>query len=385
MNDNFENEPVPAMKPRKVALKLDLRMLYAAAAVIAAVVILLLCMTIFFNVSTVEIKGVSLYTDDQIINVGGIYEDMNLLRTDPDRAEKRLTENLVYIDEVNISKSYPATVVIDCKEAVKAADIEFEGGYYVLSSSGRILEANNPFPTGDIPIVTGFKFYVGQDRIDKGEELTNEEIFAFRAAGTKLKAEDDYSGKILIDLLNELSAQGYEKVKTIDMTSRADIMLNIDNRLDIKLGSSADIEYKLSYFKAVMGKLAENYEGTLIYNGSDNGVSAIPRDQYLGKPTFAKEPEKSDDESKAEDENTDSSSETNEDTGDDSSSENTEQTADTWDGGQNYDYNGWYDDTQDGGQYYDNNGWTDNTWDGGQTYDNGGWYDDTYSYDGYSW
>lgn len=38
--------------------------------------------------------------------------------------------------------------------------------------------------------------------------------------------------------------------------------MNVDNRLDIKLGSSADIEYKLSYFKAVMGKLAENYEGT---------------------------------------------------------------------------------------------------------------------------
>ena len=186
--------------------------------------------------------------------------------------EKRLTDNLVYIDEVKVSKSYPSTVVIDCKEAVKAADIEYEGGYYVLSTSGRILEANNPMPTGGIPIITGFKFYTAQERIDKGEELTDEEIFAFRAAGAKLRSEDNYSDKIINDLMKELIEQDYENVKTIDITSRANIMLNIDNRLDIKLGSSADIGYKLSYFKAVMGKLADNYEGTLIYNGSEKSL-----------------------------------------------------------------------------------------------------------------
>ena len=234
MSVDFENEPVPAMTPRRVGRKLDLRMLYALAAVAAAVVVLILCMTIFFNVSSVEVRGVSLYTDDQIINVGGIYEDMNLVRTDTARAEKRLTDNLVYIDEVKVSKSYPSTVVIDCKEAVKAADIEYEGGYYVLSTSGRILEANNPMPTGGIPIITGFKFYTAQERIDKGEELTDEEIFAFRAAGAKLRSEDNYSDKIINDLMKELIEQDYENVKTIDITSRANIMLNIDNRLDMQ-------------------------------------------------------------------------------------------------------------------------------------------------------
>ena len=52
---NYDNEPIPASS-RRVRHKLDLRMLYAAAAVIAAVVILILCMTIFFNVSEVEVK-----------------------------------------------------------------------------------------------------------------------------------------------------------------------------------------------------------------------------------------------------------------------------------------------------------------------------------------
>ncbi|MBO4868024.1 MAG: FtsQ-type POTRA domain-containing protein [Ruminococcus sp.] len=385
MSVDFENEPVPAMTPRRVGRKLDLRMLYALAAVAAAVVVLILCMTIFFNVSSVEVRGVSLYSDDQIINVGGIYEDMNLVRTDTARAEKRLMDNLVYIDEVKVSKSYPSTVVIDCKEAVKAADIEFEGGYYVLSTSGRILEANNPTPTGGIPIITGFKFYTAQDLIDKGNELTDEEIFAYRAAGAELRSEDNYSDKIINDLIAELIEQGYENVKTIDISSRANIMLNIDNRLDIKLGSSADIGYKLSYFKAVMGKLADNYEGTLIYNGSENGVSAIPKDKYLGKPTFAKDPEKTDTDSSSSDETNPEDGSVN-DNGDDSSqAENNDggQTDNGYDGG--YDNGGWTDNTWDNGQYYDNGGWTDNNWDNGQYYDNGGGYDYTYDGGGYGW
>ena len=387
MSVDFENEPVPAMTPRRVGRKLDLRMLYALAAVAAAVVVLILCMTVFFNVSSVEVRGVSLYTDDQIINVGGIYEDMNLVRTDAARAEKRLMDNLVYIDEVKVSKSYPSTVVIDCKEAVKAADIEYEGGYYVLSTSGRILEANNPTPTGGIPIITGFKFYTAQDLLDKGEELTDDEIFSYRAAGAKLRSEDDYSDKIIIDLMTELIDQGYENVKTIDITSRANIILNIDNRLDIKLGSSADIGYKLSYFKAVMGKLAENYEGTLIYNGSENGVSAIPKDKYIGKPTFAKDPEKKDTDSSASDDtNTEDGTDTD-NNDDNSQAENND--VNNSDGQENndggYDDNGWTDNTWDDGQYNDNENWADNNWNYDQNYNDGGWNDYTYNDGGYGW
>lgn len=379
MSSDFENNPFSTGRVRR---KLNIRALYAGAAVIAAVVILVLCMTVFFNISEVEVRGVTLYTDDQIINAGGIYEDMNLVRTDVFRAEKRLTDNLVYIDEVKVSKEYPSTVVIDCVEAEKAADIQFEGGYYVLSTSGRILEADNSAPTGGIPVITGFKFYTAQDRIDNGEELTDEEIFAYRAPGAKLQSEDGYSDKIIMDLLTELRKQKYENVKTIDITSRADIIMNIDDRLDVKLGSSADIGYKLSYFTEVMNRLADGYEGTLIYNGSENGVSAIPKDQYLGKVNLGKDPEKPDESAAEKPENNAEPADAQMDT----DSSQTDNTADggwsdnTYDNGQGYDNGGWSDNTYDNGQGYDNGGWSDNTYDNGQGDDNGGWSDNTYDY-----
>ena len=406
MNGNFESGQANAVRVRH---KLNIRALYAAAAVIAVVVILVLCMTVFFNVSEVEVKGVTLYTEDQIINAGGIYEDMNLVRTDVSRAEKRLTDNLVYIDEVKVTKEYPSTVVIDCKQAEKAADIEYEGGYYVLSTSGKILEADNPAPTGGIPVITGFKFYVAQDLIDDGEELTEEDIFAYRDAGEKLRSEDGYSDKIIMDLLTELRKQKYKNVRSIDISSRANIIMNIDDRLDVKLGSSADIDYKLSYFSEVMNRLAEGYEGTLIYNGSENGVSAIPKEQYLGKVNMGKDPEKTDESSAEKPDSgaaepadapvdTDSSQSdggTNGNGGNNAENGGAAGSADngsgwdnggwsdnTYNNGGGYDNGGWSDNTYDNGGGYDNGGWSDNTYDNGGGYDNGGWSDNTYNYGG---
>ena len=98
MSNIFEKDPEPVFKARPKRI-LNIRALYAGAAVIAAVVILVLCMTVFFNVSDIEIEGVSLYTQEQIVNVGGITQNMNLVRTDVSLAEQRLKENLVYIDE----------------------------------------------------------------------------------------------------------------------------------------------------------------------------------------------------------------------------------------------------------------------------------------------
>lgn len=356
----------------------NIRMFYALAAVAAAVIILLLCMTVFFNVTNVRVEGVTVYRKEQIINVGGIVKEMNLVRTDVNKAKQRLLDNLVYIDDVEIRKAYPSTVIISCTEAVKAADIEFEGEYYVLSESGKILESANKKPTGGIPVITGFVFYEGDDIAKKEHrELTDEEKRAFRAPGQKLRSADTYSDKIVTDIIAEMKEQGYKNVRSVDVSSRADIVINVDDKIEIKLGSSADTAYKLGYFKAVMDKLAVDYEGVLIYNGSDNGVSAIPKDKAPEKSPLGDNSDNSSDES--------------------SQAEGDAQQA--WAAGGdnvNTDDQQW----QDGGwtDWDNDDGWTDWGYDGGQTdwgydygVDQGNDYGYGYDYDygyndyGYGW
>ena len=237
------------------------RVYYSLAVVMIAIVGLLLCLTVFFRVDNVEVRGVTLYTTDQIINVGGAETGMNLIRTDTDRVVKRL-QGLVYLDEVVVEKDSPSTIVITCKEAVKAADIEYEDEYYVLSYSGKILESGNRHPTGGIPVIKGFA-------------LDEEEL----APGSKLSATDEYSVKVLLDLLRQLDKQGFKNIGMIDMTSRADIIVDYDDRITMKLRGSADLEHKLQSFALVIESLNPDFTGVLIYNGSDIGISAIAQER----------------------------------------------------------------------------------------------------------
>ncbi|MBO5447880.1 MAG: FtsQ-type POTRA domain-containing protein [Ruminococcus sp.] len=322
------------------AVRGNIRTYYALAVVFAALIILILCLTVFFRINSIKVEGVTLYREDQIVNVGGVAQQMNLVRLDTGKIADRLTDNLVYIDKVEVKKKYPATIVISCTEAVKAADIKYKDSYYVLSSSGRILEDRNPVQTGGIPVIEGFEL----KSLKPGEKL---------ASGDSLKAE------ILTELLEEISAQKFENVVSVDISSRADIKINYDNRIEIRLGSSVDIGYKISCFKELIAALTDDYAGTLIYNGPKGGLSAIPEEQQLEKPVT-----------------------------DDSSSETDSSAVDAYAPSDGTDQQ-WSDDTQwdngaDGG-YTDDYGYGDGT-DGGYTDDYGygygadGGYTDDYGY-----
>lgn len=236
----------------------NLNSYYALAVIFAAVIVLILCMTVFFNVKTVNIQGVNLYTNEQILAVGGVNSGVNLIRTDTKTVETRLKNTLVYIDDVQVSRKYPSELEIKVTEAVKAAQIEKDGKYYILSESGRILEADVPLD-GSLMMIKGFEL----KSLDPGSTL---------------ESEDAFKTKILDQLISEIKKLDFEDINEIDLTDRTDIKMTYDNRIDIRLGSSVDIDYKLTYIKAVIDKsLSDNYEGTLRYNGVNSGISAIPK------------------------------------------------------------------------------------------------------------
>lgn len=236
---------------------------YALAIIFSALVIVVLCMTFFFNYTAenVKINGLTLYTKEQIMGIGGISQQGNLVRTDTSLIEKRLSKYLVYIDDVEVKKKYPSTLEINISEAIKAADISFDGKYYVLSTSNKLLECGNTKRNTKIPVV-------------KGIELKDPK------QGEKLTATDPMKSKILSSLLEILEQLDFKNITEINLSDRTDITLNYANRIKIYIGSSVDMEYKLKYIKTVIDeRLGNNYKGTLKYNGVNSGISAIPESE----------------------------------------------------------------------------------------------------------
>lgn len=230
----------------------------AIAFVFVALIVLVLCLTVFFKVKNVEINGVSLYRNDQILGVGGIINDENLVRTDTKLIRQRLEQHLVYIESAKVTKKYPSTIIVDITEAEKAADVIADDKFCVVSKTGRVLEMGNAAATGGIPVIRGF-------------ELSS------KKPGEHMQSSDPSKLKIYNDMIKILDSIGMKKITEIDLSSRSGITILYDGRITLELGSSVDLDYKLNYFKSVIdSKLTDEFRGRLVYNGADSGISAIP-------------------------------------------------------------------------------------------------------------
>lgn len=317
-----------------------MRNLYIGSIFIVLAIILIACLVFFFNIETIQIEGVTLYGDEQIQIVGGVQSGQNLIRLDTDVVEERLKNNLVYIEDVKVQQKLPSTLVITCTEAEKAVDIEENGSYYVVSSSGRVLEQSAK-PTGRIPVIKGF-------------ELKS------KTPGEELASKDSLKTDILSQLLAGIQDNHYKRITNIDMSDRSDIKILYDERIEIRLGSSVDIESKLTQIKAVIDRQREDYEGTVIYNSIESGISAIPKEKNT--PVIADTADENS--SSAEDDTSQAQTDTQEEFPADNNTDGwqDENNWQTDDGTAQND--GWQDGTADN-TWQDNT--TDNTWQ-----DNGG-------------
>ena len=221
---------------------------------------LVVSLCFLFDLEEVEVSGVTLYTNEQIVTVGGVESGANLVRTDTDVIEKRLLDTLPYLKTVSVSKDYPHSLKITVTEERKCADIELYGKFYVIAESGKILEAGNAFHDLTLPLITGFDL--------KEPELRD-----------NVKSEDELKPKVLMQLLEAIERSGLDKITAIDMTERTDLVAVYDNRIKLRIGSSIDLEYKFTCMKSVIEqKLTSDFEGTLKYNNAKTGVSAFSKD-----------------------------------------------------------------------------------------------------------
>lgn len=239
---------------------------------------LVLSLCFLFDLKEVTISGVSLYTSEQILTVGGVTTGANLIRTNTSVIEDRLIDTLPYVEDVRVSKSYPNGLKIEVTEARKCAEIENAGRYCVLSKKGNILEVDNVYHDPSLPLITGF-------------ELKEPK------ANQPAESKDAGKTKVLMQLIGDIEKSGFTNVTEIDMTNRTDLFLKYDNRIDIQLGSSLDMQYKLESIKAVIdNKLIDGYEGLLRYNGANSGISAIPKAALTTRPPQQIVPDVSEDE-----------------------------------------------------------------------------------------
>ncbi len=214
-------------------------------AVVAAVV---LGVAIFFRVQTVEVQGNSIYSQAQITEVCGVEPGDNLLMVNKASISGNIYARLPYIQSVSVGRILPDTVVIQVQESELAGLVAAEdGSTWYINTEGRVLGSSADGFTGQVVEMAGFalvKPVPGQQAVageEQGDQL---------AAALKIVKEMEGTGLI-------------EQVTSIDVTALYDISLWCGEQYQILLGGTEEMDYKITYLKAVLEALDTYQTGVI--------------------------------------------------------------------------------------------------------------------------
>ncbi|MBR6736178.1 MAG: FtsQ-type POTRA domain-containing protein, partial [Oscillospiraceae bacterium] len=127
---------------------------YLLAFVLVVAVGLVMSLTVFFEITSINVLGNTMYADNEIIALSGIMTGDNLIRVPTGKIESKIVENYPYIKKAEVKRVLPDSVTIHITMAEEAAALrKSDGRFMLVSSEGRVLKSDIPIcPEGMIPV-----------------------------------------------------------------------------------------------------------------------------------------------------------------------------------------------------------------------------------------
>ena len=212
-------------------------------AVVAAVVF---GVAIFFKVNTIEVQGNSVYSAQDVIAASDLAVGDNLLTVNKDTAAGNIMARLPYIESVSIGRSLPDTVVIQVREGQSAFAVNSETNtVWLVSPQGKALERADTEMLEQYPQIMGV-------------------VLNSPTAGQPVTSLDQKKLDAAIAVLTGLEGTGIlEHVAAINVEKEYDIVLQYEDRYEIKLGGTDDLTYKIQYLTAILSELSDFQAGTI--------------------------------------------------------------------------------------------------------------------------
>lgn len=219
---------------------------YGTVAFIVLAIFAILSLTVFFKVENIIVYGSSIYSADEIAEVSDIKGGENMLRKNMGRAEKRITSELIYIEEAEIKRKLPSSVEIRVSPCVETACMQYEDGYLVISGMGKVLRICES-PPEDMLIFYG------------ANPAEDTEI------GVTFASDDENRTEVIYELLKQTQENDFaSRITSFDVADRVNISCVYEDRIDIELGVISEIDYKFRLAeKIISSKIGSDDEGRL--------------------------------------------------------------------------------------------------------------------------
>ena len=249
--------------------------LFKLLCVLAVVVALTLGATVFFQVETVAVSGNNRYTEEKVVQASGIQMGDNLFHMNKNQVARQIRQQLPYIGEVTIRRSWPSTIVITVTEWDAVARVEAPPAGTVVTMPEGEGEASDSSVQEEVPKVATEDWLINVKGkllepapADSTAILVSGITPIMPRAGTMLAVppEEQVRYDALLALLDGLEERGMmQSVSAIRLSSTQVEMRYLD-RFDVKMPQNSDFIYKLRALEAAVAEaeksLGEQTAGT---------------------------------------------------------------------------------------------------------------------------
>lgn len=277
------------------------------AAVVAAVVF---GVAIFFKVNTVEVQGNSIYSAAEIASASGIQKGDNLFTLNKEAAAGSIKASLPYVETVSVIRFLPDRIVIEVKESDATFAVSSDTNTtWLINSVGKALEqirdssvtsvqtpadpepAPDAQPSGDeeagpdaeqAPVEENVP---AQTQTPAPAEDTQTEPSAQQGmpprilgvtvtnprAGSVVTATEPQKLDAALAVIAALDGTGIlDHIVSINVEKEFDVVLQYDERYEIRLGGTDDLAYKINYLTVILGRLSDFQAGTIDLTFTDS-------------------------------------------------------------------------------------------------------------------
>ena len=225
----------------------------------AALVLIGALFAAFYFIATVQnisVSGNSRFSEQEIINLSGLYTGKNILLYDLAGARDGIETN-PYIDCIGVRRVLPHTIAIEVREREEFAAISASGGLScIIDREGYVLDVSRRGDTSDMLSIRG----LSSMGFTTGTSIVSDK--------TKLRP---YTVMELIDCMGDR----VDQVEYIDVSNAASVKIGMRSGVTVMFGDSKDVAQKTEYmFRAIAKADASKLSGTVIYINS-NGTADI--------------------------------------------------------------------------------------------------------------
>lgn len=229
----------------------------------------ILSLTVLFKTENITVSGNGNIPKKDIIAVSGLELGGNIFTAPKARAQEKIEKAYPYVQKADVRSVFPNGLSIEITMASPACVVEGLGGYYIVSSEGKVLEVSSTTDEVEAPVIEG---------INVGGKTPGEYVeFGTTVTGDALK-----------EMFTAFEDLGETKITAVNVSEKDDaveLKYVYDNRIVVFLGIPEHITYKIQTAHTII-KEKLDVSGTMIAGDLDVSMCYDSMKSYFNQYTL---------------------------------------------------------------------------------------------------